>query len=59
MKYKDVNTKEEHGPMEAGGSTLPYWGIHRNLISALCVLCSNWHLARTRCPAAQESLYCG
>ena len=37
MKYKDVKMKEEHGSMEAGGSTLPNWGIHRNLISALCV----------------------
>ena len=38
MKYKDVKTKEEHGSMEAGGSTSPNWGIHRNLISAaLCV----------------------
>ena len=34
---KDVKTKKEHGSMEAGGSTLPNWGIHRNLISALCV----------------------
>ena len=60
----DVETKEEHGSMEAGGSTLPNWdsSIHRNLISEplLCVP-SKSQLAPPQLlySSSTGSLYCG
>ena len=54
MKCKDVKTKEEHGSMEAGGSTLPNWGMlypQKPYLCELCVPSPNWHPLK-RCTVA-------
>ena len=44
MKCKNVKTKEEHGSMEAGGSTLPNWGMYPQK-PYLCAVCAKSQLA--------------
>ena len=44
MKCKGVKTMEEHVSMEAGGSTLPNWGMYPQK-PYLCAVCAKSQLA--------------
>ena len=63
MEYKNVRTKEEHGSMEAGGSTLPNWGMYPQK-PYLCAVCAKSQLAPSRMLYSSSTvefvcLYCG
>ena len=59
IKWEGVKTMEEDVSMEAGGSTLPNWGMYPQK-PYLCAVCAKSQLAPSQCcTGSLESLYCG